>query len=65
MTDDDLFRLGFVRVDNCVLLAPFGTAVRFTPVGRFVEVSITVRDGITITAVVPRVAFKLAEGVKL
>jgi hypothetical protein len=65
VTDDDLLKLGFIRHDNGVLLAPFGVAVRFTPVSRFFEVSITARDGNTITAVVPRVALKLVEGVKL
>jgi len=59
MTDEELLKLGFARVADGVLLAPFGVAVRFTPVGRFFEVSITVRDGNTLTAVMPRVAIKL------
>jgi hypothetical protein len=69
MTDDDLLRLGLIRIeDDSFLVRPTAAAARFVPIGRYVEIQIPTvsNDSLNvIKVVVPRVALKLTEGVKL
>jgi hypothetical protein len=67
MTDDDLLKLGFVRLDNGTFLPPSIAGMRLVPIGRYIEIQIVIGNGgaNTIKIVVPRVAFKLDEGMKL
>jgi hypothetical protein len=69
MTDDDLLRLGFVRLDNGTFLPPRLAAMRLVPVGKYIELQIIVGNGgnnaSTIKIVVHRSALRLDEGVKL
>jgi hypothetical protein len=67
MSDDDLVKLGFVRLDNGTFLPPSMAGMRLVPVGRYIEIQIAIGNGNAriIKVVVPRVAFKLDEGVKL
>jgi len=69
MTDDDLIRLGFVRLDNGTFLPPPVAGVRLVPVGKYIGVQLVIGNGgagaNTIKIVVHRSALKLEEGVKL
>ena len=65
MSDDDLIALGFVRTDIGALIAPPTVGMRFTPTGRFYEIRISIANGNIITVVVPKVAVKVVQGVKL
>ena len=69
MTDDDLLRLGFVRLDNGTFLPPPVAAMRLVPVGRYLEIQLVIGNDSasanTIKIVVHRSALKLDEGVKL
>jgi len=68
MTDDDLLRLGLIRMeDGSFLIRPAAAATRFVPIGRYIEIQISVSNGNlnVIKVVVPRVALKLVVGVKL
>jgi hypothetical protein len=68
MTDDDLLRLGMVRMeDGSFLIRPTAAATRFVPIGRYIEIQISVSNGSlnVIKVVVPRVALKLHATVKL
>jgi hypothetical protein len=69
MTDDDLLRLGLVRMeDGSFLVRPTAAATRFVPIGRFIEIQISsVSDSHlnVIKVVVARDALKIHATVKL
>jgi hypothetical protein len=68
MSDDDLIKLGFARVEDGTLFPPHaaGWAVRFIPCGKYYDVRIALGDGNEITVVVDKSAIKITRvGAKL
>src|SRR6516162_4088331 len=45
MTDDDLIRLGFVRLDNGTFLPPPVAGMRLVPVGKYIGVQLVIGNG--------------------
>jgi hypothetical protein len=61
VTDDDLTKLGFARVEDGTLIPPHaaGWAVRFIPCGKYYELRIALGDRNEITVVVDKSAIKV------